>query len=241
MKWGRVLLGLFRLFLFRNRNNRIHRISVPNKTDRALFRKQWSNSWRDQKRPARTRNFLAKILFRPFCYREQNERNSIPFRNNIRNISQKEHKYRLFRNWNKRNILERTCPKCRKALRSQAPVALWSNCKRCSQANRDFSRRRNMNCCFARSAAITTFVCNIKVLSSANGICLLFPQLTDTVVLCGDKGQKLNSAWVRTQCGIEKTLTILGRQPVTTTLPSIMAIKHWNQRRSWTGIQRWTA
>ena len=74
---GRVLFGLFRSFLFRNRNNRIHRISVPNKTDRALFWKQ--NSWRDQKRPARTRNFPAKILFRPFCYREQNERNSILF------------------------------------------------------------------------------------------------------------------------------------------------------------------
>ena len=74
---GRVLLGLFRLFLFRNRNNRIHRISVSNKTDRALFRKQ--NSWRDQERPARTRNFPAKTLFRPFCYREQNERNSILF------------------------------------------------------------------------------------------------------------------------------------------------------------------
>ena len=83
---GRVLLGLFRLFLFRNRSNRIHRISVPNKTDRALFREQ--NSWRDQKRPARTRNFPAKILFRPFCYGEQNERKSIPsFRN--RNSSQK--------------------------------------------------------------------------------------------------------------------------------------------------------
>ena len=74
--WRRgFFLGLFRLFLFRNRNNGIRRISVPNKTDRAPFRKQ--NSWRDQKRPARTRNFPAKILFRPFCYREQNRnRNS---------------------------------------------------------------------------------------------------------------------------------------------------------------------
>ena len=36
-------------------------------------------SWRNQKRPARMRNFPAKIIFRPFCYREQNERNSIPF------------------------------------------------------------------------------------------------------------------------------------------------------------------
>ena len=76
-KWGHVLLGLLRLFLFRNRNNRIHRISVPNKTDRALFWKQ--NSWRDQEIPVQTLNFPAEILFRPFCYREQNEQNSVPF------------------------------------------------------------------------------------------------------------------------------------------------------------------
>ena len=73
--WGHVLLGLFRLFLFWNRTNRIHRISVPNKTDHRYS----ENRIGDQKRPARTRNFPAGILFRPFCYREQNERNSIPF------------------------------------------------------------------------------------------------------------------------------------------------------------------
>ena len=53
----------------------------------------------------------------------------------------------------------RTCPfevKCRKTFWLQARQALWSNCKRRGQGNRDFSCVSNMNCCFARYAAIIT-------------------------------------------------------------------------------------
>ena len=62
---------------------------------------------------------------------------------------------------NKRLLLstEEPCRTChyelkrRKALWLQAREALWANCKRRSQAHRDFSRVRKMNCCFARCAA----------------------------------------------------------------------------------------
>ena len=104
---GRVLLGLFRLFLFRNRNNRIHRISVPSKQIARYSENRIADVIKRDRR--------GRAIFPPKYHPDHSaigsRMNGIALRSfRNRNNSQKDHKYRIFRTWSKQNSPKRTCP-----------------------------------------------------------------------------------------------------------------------------------